>query len=630
MATPGPIWVDSITAERPIIGQDMGVERTTFVKAIRNIKQNDPDRVQYVLNDGTQYTLSEFYDLSETVAKAMIHLGVQPFEGVAILGFNSIEWFSADVGACIAAAIPAGIYTTNKASVVSYILNHSNCRLVFVDGDVALKKVLSIRSECPNLIKIINWGEYDPQNYLDDSDIIVTWQQFLDYATDVSDDQVEERINIPKPENCCKLIYTSGTTGPPKAVMISNDNIVFTSHLLGPEVGVGNGDRIISYLPASHIAANNIDICGAILANVTVYFADANALKGTLINTLKKVRPTLLVAVPRVYEKIQEGLVKVGLKSGAVKQFIANWAKDIGRRASRARDEGDSIMPWGYKLADLLVFQNIRKELGLDECRLFINTSAPMQDATDEYFKALDFRIVDLYGMSEATGPFTLNYPEYRASTSGKTLKGIEVKLANKDVHGEGELCFRGRNMFMGYLDHPEENAKTFDEEGFLRSGDLGKVDEDGFVKVTGRVKELLVTAGGENVASPAVESTLRTAMSAISRAVAIGDKRKFVSALLIPCVDDDGKLIGDAAKVNPEITTAEEAIKDATWKKYLEDGVAQANEDAISNAARVKSYRLLTRDFSVEGGELTPTMKVKRKIVLDKFADLIEDMYKS
>lgn len=630
MTTSGPVWVDSITAERPIIGQDMGIERNTFVKAIRNVVVKHPDRVQYVLNDDTRYTLSEFYDLSKTAAKAMIHLGVQPFEGVAIFGFNSIEWFSADVGACIAAAIPAGIYTTNKASVVSYILNHSNCRLIFVDGDITLKKVLSIRSECPNLIKIIIWGKYDSNDYPDDSDIILTWQQFLDFASDVSDDQVEERINIPKPENCCKLIYTSGTTGPPKAVMISNDNIVFTSHLFGPEVGVGSGDRMISYLPASHIAANNIDICGAILANVTVYLADSDALKGTLVKTMKKVRPTILVAVPRVYEKIQEGLMKVGAKNGAIKQFIAGWAKDIGRRASRARDEGNSIMPWGYQLADLLVFQNIRKELGLDECRLFINTSAPMQDATDEYFKGLDFRIVDLYGMSEATGPFTLNYPEYRASTSGKTLRGIEVKLDNKDVHGEGELCFRGRNMFMGYLDNPEENAKTFDEDGFLHSGDLGKVDEDGFVRVTGRVKELLVTAGGENVASPAVESTLRSAMSAITRAFAIGDRRKFVSALLIPYVDDDGKLIGDAAKVNPEITTAEEAVKDDTWKKYLEEGVAQANEDAISNVAKVKAYRLLTRDFSVEQGELTPTMKVKRKIVVEKYADLIEDIYKS
>lgn len=630
MTEPNAIWVDSITAERPIIGQDMGIERNTFVKAIRNIVQKDPDRVQYVLNDDSQFTLSRFYDLSKTAAKSMIHLGVQPFEGVGILGFNSIEWFSADVGACIAAAIPAGIYTTNKASVVAYILNHSNCRLVFVDGDSALKKVLSIRGECPNLIKIITWGEYDSNNYPDDADMVMTWNQFLDLASDVSDDQIEERINIPKPENCCKLIYTSGTTGPPKAVMISHDNIVFTSHLFGPEVGVGNGDRIISYLPASHIAANNIDICGAILANVTVYFADPDALKGSLLKTLKKVRPTILVAVPRVYEKIQEGLMKVGARNGAIKQFIASWAKDIGRRASKARDEGDSIMPWGYKLADLLVFQNIRKELGLDQCRLFINTSAPMQDSTDEYFKALDFRIVDLYGMSEATGPFTLNHPEYRASTSGKTLGGIELKLENKDIHGEGELCFRGRNMFMGYLDNPEESAKTFDEDGFLHTGDLGKVDEDGFVKVTGRVKELLVTAGGENVASPAVESTLRSAMSAITRAVAIGDKRKFVSALIIPCVDEDGKLIGDAATVNPEVKTAEEAVNDETWKKYLETGIAQANEDAISNAARVKAYRLLTRDFTVDGGELTPTMKVKRKIVVEKYADLIEDMYKS
>lgn len=630
MSNPATTWVDSITAKRPIIGQDMGIERNTFPKAIRQVVTKDPDRLQYVLNDGTEYTLSSFYNLATQAAKAMIHLNVQPFEGVAILGFNSIEWFAADVGACLAAAIPAGIYTTNKSSIVAYILNHSNCRLIFVDGDIALKKVLSVREECPNLAKVIIWGQYDPSNYPDHNDIVITWQQFLDYASDESNDQVEERLNIPEPENCCKLIYTSGTTGPPKAVMISHDNILFTSALFSPLVGVGGGDRAVSYLPASHIAANNIDICGAILSNITVHFADANALKGSLLSTLKKVRPSIFLGVPRVFEKIQDGLIKHSQDANVIQRLISTWARGVGFRASEARGSPDHSMPLGYQLADYFVFSNVRKALGLDQCRLYINASAPLQTETDDYFRCLDFQIVDLYGMSEATGPLTLNYPEYRLATSGKTLKGLDIKIQNEDSNGVGELCFRGRNIFMGYLDDPEESAKAIDEDGYLHSGDLGKVDDDGYVTITGRMKELLVTAGGENVASSLVESTVRSSIPAIARVFAVGDKRKFVSALVIPSMDENGKLIGPAASVNPEVTTAQEAAKDEKWQKYLEDGISKANEDAISNAAKVKKYRLLTSDFSVDGGELTPTMKVKRKIVLEKYSDIIEDMYKS
>lgn len=620
-------WVSSVTHERPIIGKDSDIPRKTFNEALIENVNKDPDRVQYIKPDGEELTLGQFYSLSRDVAKACMHIGLQPFEGVGVLGANSIEWFSVDVGVTLAAGIPAGIYTTNNAEIVAYILEHSKSNIIFLDEEHQLKKVLSARAKCPNLKAVVVWGQFDLASYTQHTDILYSWNDFLAMSHKVTDQQLDERVYLPKPENICKLIYTSGTTGPPKAVMISHDNVYFTVRMVGDLVNATPEDRLVSFLPCSHIAANAIDIAGALINGFCVTLAPADALRGSLVDTLKKVRPTIFVSVPRVFEKIQEKLLQIGAKSGPVKRAISSWAKGVGRLASEARDTGDDLMPWGYRLADLLVFSNIKKALGLDKCKLIINTAAPMQNATDDYFRSLDFKIADLYGMSEASGPLTCNFPDYRRGTSGKPFTGVELKLNNKDTTGEGELCFRGRNMFMGYLNNAEESAKVMDEEGFIHSGDLGRVDDDGFITITGRAKDLIVTAGGENVAPSLIESSLISAIPAVSRAFAVGDKKKFMSCLLVPYMDENGRLIGPAASVSGA-KTAVEAVADADWQKYISERLDQANENAISNAARVRKFTLLTKDFSVETGELTPTLKVKRRIVVQKFESVIEAMY--
>lgn len=629
-----PTWVDQIKANRPILVHDRtDIPTTTFPRVIRDHAETYPETIQYVTADDREYTLGKFYDISTALAKSLIALGLDPFDVIAIHGFNSVEWFTADVGANLAACVPTGIYTTNKAQIVAYILQHANVRVLFVDDDEsAMRKILSIRKECPSLFKIVMWGHaYDPKStFPEHAEHIQAWDEFLKVGEHLSDDEVANRIELPTAESTCKLIYTSGTTGPPKAVMMSHDNVVFTANMLG-QVFRDNPikDRLVSYLPCSHIAANLSDIFGPIINRATVYIADAGALKGTLVKTLRKARPTVFVAVPRVFEKIQEKMLEGSANSWMPKRMLATFAKDIGRRVSECRDRGETVTyPWGYTLADFVVFQNVRKALGLDAAKLIVNTSAPMQKATDLYFKQFDFQICDLYGSSEATGPFTLNYPDYRLGTSGKPFPGIEAKLVKKISDEEGELCFRGRNMFMGYLNNAEESARTMDNEGFVHTGDLGKIDKDGFITITGRVKELLITAGGENVAPVLVESTLMSAMPAICRAFAVGDSLKFISALVTPFMDADGNLIGPAADVNPNVKTVEEAIEDDVWKKYLNEGVAKANEEAISSAAKVKKFRMMTKDFSVERDELTPSLKVKRKNVVVKYADVIASMY--
>jgi long-chain-fatty-acid--CoA ligase ACSBG len=238
--------------------------------------------------------------------------------------------------------------------------------------------------------------------------------------------------------------------------------------------------------------------------------------------------------------------------------------------------------------------------------------------------------------MSEATGSFTATRPElYKRGSVGSVCRGIEVKLSNKDAAtGEGELCFRGRNVFMGYLGNPEDTRAAFDDEGFFRTGDLATIDDDGFVFITGRAKELIVTSGGENVAPSFIESSLISAMPAISRAFVVGDARKYVTCLLVPYMDESGTLIGPAASVNPTLRSSSEIAGDAVWSAYIKNGIAAANKGAISNVAKVKRHAVLTSDFSVDPrpgfakSELTPTLKVKRKNVVEIYSDLIDTMY--
>lgn len=633
---PSPTWVDSITAERPLIGQKMNVPSMLFSELVRDQYIHDPKRLQYVTADGKPYTLDAFYNLSLNVARSLATLGLKPSEGVSILGFNSVEWFAVDVGTALASCISSGIYTTNSADACAYVINHSKSRVVFVDDDAALEKIMSVLGQCEHVLKVVIWGEekIEMDKYVDKygdlaKEKIMMWTDFLgcgdtDLARDIDLREREEQIS---PKSVCKLIYTSGTTGRPKAVMISHDNIVFVSIHFGQIIKSTSGDRVISFLPLSHIAANTVDICGAIAAGFTVYLADRNALKGTLRDTMLKVRPTLFLAIPRAYEKFHEAMASAGASATGLKKWIATWAKDIGTAASIAKEQG-LPMPWGYTLAKKLVFSKVMERLGLDQCRVMVNASAPLLDVTDKYFKSLDIRIHDLYGMSEATGPISSNYPDYKPGTSGKLLDGIEYKLVNTISPDEGELCFRGRNMFMGYLNNPEESAKTIDDEGFVHSGDIGKVDSDRYVTITGRAKDLIITAGGENVAPTNVESALMSAMPAIGRAFAVGDKRKFVAALIVPRMDEEGNLVGAARTVSEGVVKGKETKGDANWIEYVRVGVERANEEAISNAAKVKKFAILEEDFSQALNELTPTMKVKRNIVEQQRKEIIDGLY--
>lgn len=332
------------------------------------------------------------------------------------------------------------------------------------------------------------------------------------------------------------MYVQSGTVGNPKGVMLSHDNVTWGSASLAtflPNMVVG-GEVLISYLPLSHIAAQFIDIFVAISYVATVYFADKDALKGSLVKTLQEAKPTRFVGVPRVYEKIYEKMMIIASQITGIRKMISTWAKSVTLQHWQEAIEGKDAQSLQYKIAKNLILSKVKAALGLSQCTSLYSAAAPMSPDIKQYFMSLDLPIFEAFGMSESGGAHCVSAKEYfNVNTVGKPLPGVETLLYNKDEHGHGEICMRGRHVFMGYINELEKTAEALDKDGWLHSGDLGYIDQNGLLYITGRIKELIITAGGENVPPIHVEQLVQKELPMVSNAFLVGDKRKFLTMLL-------------------------------------------------------------------------------------------------
>jgi long-chain-fatty-acid--CoA ligase ACSBG len=399
-------------------------------------------------------------------------------------------------------------------------------------------------------------------------------------------------------------------------------------------------------LPLSHIAGQLIDIHAPMYLGACTYFAQPDALKGSLTQTLKDVRPTIFFGVPRVWEKIEEKMKSLGRETTGVKKMLSTWAKNCGaEHCARLQYGGDRGAPFGYGCANSLVLSKIKEALGLDQCKYCYSAAAPITVETVEYFASLDIPIYEVFGQSECTGPHTVTSPTaWRIGTCGRPMPGTETMIAPVT----NELCYRGRHIFMGYMYMPDKTAETIDDAGFLHSGDVAEFDNNtipgmvgpsGFMKITGRIKELIITAGGENIPPVLIENEMKAAMPAISNCVVIGDRRKFLGMLIALKTEvnpETGEpndiLAGDAFHIGREIgssaITLAQAAADPLWQKYITNGIKAANSKTTSNAQIVQKWKMLPVDLSEKAGDLTPTLKLKRNVVVDKYHDLIESIY--
>ena len=550
-----------------------------------------------------------------TAARALIALGFPRGGKVAILGFNRPEWVILDHAAMMAGGAAAGIYTTCSPDEVQYIVHHSEAHLVLVEDAGQLAKVTSRRDQLPLLrwIVLMRGTTTEP---LVPGDGILSWEEFnrKGEATDPHDAEIDARLAALDPGDLATLIYTSGTTGPPKGVMLSHANLAWTSQTL-IDVGGGkvDGDCSLSYLPLSHIAEQMGTIHMPATAGSTVYFAESI---DKLADNIKECRPTVFFGVPRVWEKFHAGLAaRLGEVTGG-KRRLLDWSRRVCTEVNARRDRGDP-MPWllrtQYALADRLVIGKLKAALGFDRARVLSSGAAPIAPDVLAFFASIDLPIREVYGQSEDTGPTSYNLPgRTRIGSVGPPIPGLEVKIAE-----DGEILVRGPNVFLGYYKEPQATAETL-KDGWLCSGDLGVIDKDGFVTITGRKKEIIITAGGKNIAPKNIEAALKESLL-ISEAIVIGDRKKFLSALIT--IDE-----AVAQKLAPDVAAGQLAASPAI-RAAVQKQVDAVNE-TLARVEQIKKFTILPQAFSVAGGDLTPTMKLKRKVIAQRYATQIDAMY--
>jgi len=620
----------------------------SVVTLLTRAAEDAPDHVALcVQRDGewVKWTYEKYLDDVRCVARAFIKLGLKVGHGVGIIGFNSPEWFFSDLGCVFAGGLAAGIYPTNSADACKYVLANCKANIVVVEDEKQLTKILQIKDSLPELKAIIQYTGKPS------SPGVLSWDELLDVGDEEDNDELESRIRDLAPNLCCHLVYTSGTTGPPKGVMLSHDNLTFTSRTLAEVYNLQDmEERFVSYLPLSHVAANIMDMFMVIQCLGTLYFANKDALKGTLVSTLKEAQPTIFFGVPRVWEKIREKMVMIGKSNTGIKKAVGMWAKKTGLDFNKAKIGGKKTRSISFKLADKMVYRKVKDELGFGQTRSFFSAAAPLSEEVLDYFMSLDIKILEIYGMSEISGPQTGNdYQNYRPGTIGRDLPGFHSKL-DKDAPGvsditpgAGELCMRGRNVFMGYLGAEDRTREVFDNDGWHHSGDVGTVDEDGYYTITGRIKEILITAGGENVPPVIIEDMVKKELPCLSNVVLIGDRRKFLSCLVTLKTEIDNDTLEPKSKLAQETIewcrdqgskseTLDEVLRhpDTVVMEAIQAGIDRYNKKATSNAQKIQKWTILPTDFSIPGGEIGPTMKVKRHFVLKKYLENVEKLYTS
>jgi len=559
--------------------------------------------------DGVWHATSfaEYADEVSRAGRALMALGFEPEQRACILGFNRPEWTIFDLATMSAGGAPAGIYTTCSPDEVAYILEHSEAPFVLVEDEGQWEKVRAKFDQLPALRHVILMRGAKP---VDDARVL-TWEEFLAKGDDVEASALMARVEALEPQGLATLIYTSGTTGPPKGVMLSHDNLAWTAKIAEEIVGAGPSDTMLSYLPLSHIAEQMFSIHVPLTCGASVHFARSIA---HVAEDLAQVKPTVFFGVPRIWEKLHAGIFAKASKATGLKKKLLSFAQTQGKRAADARQAGRTPGGLGLSIANRLVHEKIRTAVGLNRARVCVSGAAPISREVLEDLASLGIVVLEVYGQSEDSGPTTFNRPDhFRFGSVGPTLPGVEVRIAE-----DGEILVKGRNVFLGYF---RDQAATDEclKDGWLYSGDLGEM-RDGLLYITGRKKDILITAGGKNVTPKNIESALKD-HPLVHEAVVIGDRRKYLTALI--SLDEEA-----CAR------WAEEHHADASTVGQNADALASLDahrekvNSSLARVEQVKKLGVLPRPLSIEGGELTPTLKVKRAKVNEHFADEIEAMY--
>lgn len=556
-------------------------------------------------------TWKNFYDQVRKVSKSLMALGVAKDDKVNIISNTSYRWLLADAGITTCGACTVGIYQSNLPNDCKYIIDHSDSVLIFAENTLQLNKLEKIRSEIPNIRKVVLMNDAAPAD-----EWVITFEDFMELGKDIADADLDQRIAAIKPDNLAAIVYTSGTTGVPKGAMLTHDNITFTSQSVRECGQFEEGDQTFLFLPLAHVFARTVNYASMLVGNTTVISRSMD----TLIDDLKIASPNWFASVPRIYEKVYSKVKSGAEAKGGAALKIFNWALSVGNEVSECRLNKKPVPMFTnikYAIATKLVFSKLHAALG-GKLRWCISGAAPLNDDIAKFFHAAGIIVLEGIGMTENTSFTNVNrYDNCRIGTVGQPGPGVEQKIDE-----DGEILFRGRNVMKGYYKMPDKTEETITKDGWLRTGDLGEIDKDGFLKVTGRKKDLIITAGGKNIAPAPIEGVIATSKY-INQVCVIGDRKKFLSALITLDLENV-KQYADGHGISYQ--KPEDLVYDQEIYKLIEQEIMEKNK----NFASFESIKKITivPEFTIENGLLTPTLKVKKNIALDKFKNEIETMY--
>jgi long-chain acyl-CoA synthetase len=607
---------EAVLAERAEI--DAVVEGKTIVDYFNRNADRHGDKPAIHWKDNGEFqdlTWSRYRDVVHQAAAGLVTLGVRSEEFVAIMAGNRPEHVIADYAVVHSGATPVTIYSTLAVNQIQYIANNCQATVAILENLEYMKRWEEIRSELPNLRYVVLMQ--GAENY-DTSDWVLSWDELLARGTrklQEDGETVNRAVDSITPDTLATLIYTSGTTGTPKGVMISHRNVVWTVECLRRGANLKLGARMVSYLPLAHIAERLATHYLATYLAGEIWFCPN--LSGVLEYILEA-RPTLFVGVPRVYEKFHSRLMARFEEASGVKGFLLNKALETNAARVEAEDQGRS----GSALAgilDKIALSKVRDGLGMDQVEIAITAAAPIHPDLIRFFQTIGVPLFELYGMSETTGPATTNVPgSARIGSVGRPLPGVGVKIEE-----DGEVLMSGGVITAGYYKLPEASAETFDSDGWIRSGDLGRIDEDGFLWIVGRKKEIIITAAGKNVA-PAKLETLLGNHPLISKACMVGDGRKFLT-MVIALDHEEAPAWAEARGLpytDPASFSALPEVQDE-----IKTAVESANE-SVARVEQIKKWIVVGDEWTPDSGEVTPSLKLKRRVVLEKYADEIESLY--
>ncbi len=560
---------------------------------------------------------NEMNHMVMNLAYHLLAIGIKKGDKIAIFSENRYEWWIADLAILSIGAVDIPIYATNSAEEALYILDNSESKICIVATADHLEKVQKVKRKLPKLKEIIIFDEIEKKkkNVIDLPSALKKGEEYKQKAN------FAKRIKAIKPDDLATIIYTSGTTGDPKGVMLSHKNFLSNvkNTLSRVEGYLTERDSFLSFLPLSHVLERTAGFYVPIFSGAKVSFAESLV---TLMEDFQLTRPTVIISVPRIYEKVHTGINTKVADASPIKKMMFNWSMGVARKNIKyvcRETRPGGLLGLKLKMAEKLVFSKLRFALGMDKIKFAISGGGPLSISDGEFFIGMGLPILEGYGLTE-TSPIThYNLPSYiKPGTVGPAIEDTQVRISD-----EGEILIKGPQVMQGYYKDKKSTNESFTKDGFFKTGDIGIIDDDGYLSITGRIKDIIVTAGGKNISPQNIENSLKMSHY-IAQVAVIGDNRKYLSALIIPAYEDTHKW---AKRNSISVSNNSELIKHPDVVELFQNEIERFTKK-FARVEQIRRFTLLDEEWTQGTGELTPTQKVKRRVIDDKYKKVIDKMY--